>query len=119
MPTPSSFDPYEPDDLIDNSQEFSFEVTKEKFYVDIIDQKFKLENLKSLQNDNRQRLSYAKLTFILTCVWISTSMTIVVCEGANILSLSEAVLITLISTTTANVFGFFFLVIKYLFRTKE
>jgi len=40
----------------------------------------------------------------------------VVLAGVKLLSLSDTVLVTLITTTTASVFGFFLLVMKYLFN---
>jgi hypothetical protein len=40
-------------------------------------------------------------------------------NGSAVLQLSDPVLIALITTTTLNVFGFFLLVIKFLFNTGE
>lgn len=75
------------------------------------------EYLVTLRNNNRERLNYARKTFILTCFWIGVVIIIVILNSARIVNLSDTVLITLISTTTINVFGFFYLVIKYLFHT--
>jgi hypothetical protein len=74
--------------------------------------------LESLQDNNRQRKQYARNTFILTCIWISVVLVIAGLSGFEKIKLSDTVLVTLITTTTANVFGFFFLVMKYLFRTE-
>jgi undecaprenyl pyrophosphate phosphatase UppP len=74
--------------------------------------------LETLQDNNRQRKRYAKNTFVLTCIWISVVLVIIGLCGFNIMKLSDTVLVTLISTTTANVFGFFFLVMKYLFKSE-
>jgi len=85
----------------------------------------KKEVLASLQQNNRERLRYAKWTFVLTCFWIFAVMTLVFFNGYHPatgnrpLQLSDTVIITLISTTTINVFGFFLLVIKFLFNTGE
>lgn len=72
--------------------------------------------LETLQDNNRQRKQYARNTFILTCTWISIVLVIIGFSGLELMKLSDTVLVTLISTTTANVFGFFFLVMKYLFK---
>lgn len=75
-----------------------------------------------------QRRRYARNTFWLTVTWITLVILIVAANGLKLrifgewrqlLSLSDAVVITLISTTTLNVFGFFLLVMKYLFNTEE
>lgn len=85
----------------------------------------KKEVLASLQQNNRERLRYAKWTFVLTCFWIFLVMILVFMNGYHPaagnrpLQLSDTVIVTLISTTTINVFGFFLLVIKFLFNTGE
>jgi len=85
----------------------------------------KKEVLASLQQNNRERLRYAKWTFVLTCFWILVVMILVLlngyhpANGSRPLQLSDTIIVTLISTTTINVFGFFLLVIKFLFNTGE
>ena len=69
--------------------------------------------------NNRERVKYAKMTFILTSFWIAIVLCIVYLSGRNYLNLSDTVIVTLITTTTVNVFGFFFLVMKYLFRVDQ
>lgn len=83
----------------------------------------KKEVLASLQQNNRDRFIFARYTFFLTCFWIFIVITIVFLNGyrgpagGRVLQLSDSVLITLITTTTINIFGFFLLVIKFLFST--
>lgn len=77
------------------------------------------EYLVTLRNNNKERLNYARKTFILTCFWIGIVIIVVILNSMRIVNLSDTVLITLISTTTINVFGFFYLVIKYLFHTPD
>jgi hypothetical protein len=85
----------------------------------------KKEVLASLQQNNRDRFIFARYTFIITCVWIFIVISIVFLnglrypDGSPVLQLSDPVLIALITTTTLNVFGFFLLVIKFLFNTGE
>lgn len=91
---------------------------------------FLLKNqlIQSLVSNRDQRRRYARLTFFLTCFWITLVMVIVALSGLDVpksgingrlLKLSDPVIITLITTTTLNVFGFFLLVMKYLFNTEE
>ncbi len=77
------------------------------------------EHLTTLRANNEARVRYARRTFYLTCLWIVVVMSIVILNGVNLIHLSDTVLVTLITTTTINVFGFFLLVIKYLFNVKN
>jgi len=86
------------------------------FTLQELDQEIKKAHLRTLQDNNIQRRRYAVNTFILTCSWIGVVICIVVLAGIKLLSLSDTVLVTLITTTTASVFGFFLLVMKYLFN---
>jgi len=78
------------------------------------------------QRQNRvERKKYAWHIFVLTCIWAGLIFIIIIADGLNLpkvseyynFKLSDKVLITLISSTTINFFGFFFLVVKYLFDT--
>lgn len=78
----------------------------------------------SLQQNRRERIKYAKWTFWLTIGWIFIVLILVFLSGLKhkgeaILHLSDTVLITLITTTTLNVFGFFILVMQFLFNKEE
>lgn len=81
-----------------------------------LDLEIKRQHLITLRNNNAARIRYAKRIFILTCIWICMIIAIVVMAGFNLIHLSDAVLITLIGTSTANFFGFFIIVVKYLFN---
>jgi uncharacterized membrane-anchored protein len=75
--------------------------------------------IETLRQNNSQRVIYARRTFWLTAAWLAVSMAILILKGLSILIISDAVLITLITTTTVSVFGFFILVMQYLFNTKN
>jgi hypothetical protein len=88
----------------------------------------KRQLIDSLQTNSAQRRMYARRTFWLTCIWITLVIIIVALNGLDVyfngikhrvLILSDTVVVTLITTTTLNVFGFFLLVMKYLFNTEE
>jgi hypothetical protein len=71
------------------------------------------------------RSFYSKAISLGTVCWILAILTITVlcgirdCNNAPILSIDNKVLIVLISTTTLNVFGFFVLVVKYMFASPK
>lgn len=77
--------------------------------------RLKRENA-SLEQDIKERKGYAHKIFILTVIWSSLIFVILFLCGWKGLFLSDKVIITLITSTTINFFGFFFLVTKYLFN---
>lgn len=105
-------------DGIEDANEDTFIPDKETDFVDQqLNHEIKRAYIETLQSNNIQRKRYAINTFILTCGWIGIVICIVVLTGMKALSLSDTILVTLITTTTASVFGFFLLVMKYLFNT--
>lgn len=111
------------DDTSDSSA-----LRKEESYVDKeLDRDLKREDIKtrkeynSLLEQNRiERKKYARHIFIFTCIWATLIFAIVIGSGFGKqlgFALSDKVLITLITSTTLNFFGFFLLVVKYLFHT--
>jgi len=71
--------------------------------------------LNHLQDEHNQKISLIRDLFGLSMTWIIVSILIVVYAGKGDLNLSDSVLITLITTTTAEVLGFFGIVLKYLY----
>jgi membrane-associated HD superfamily phosphohydrolase len=72
-----------------------------------------------LQGENMSRQQMTNQIFMVAVVWIFIIVIIVVACGSGHLKLSDSVLITLITTTTLNVFGFMVIVVKYLFNTNK
>ncbi|HEY4875925.1 MAG TPA: hypothetical protein VIH86_10155 [Puia sp.] len=102
--------------VIDSSPATSF-TNEEREYLDWqVQHEIKREYLTTLRNNNSERIKYAKISFYFTCGWIFLVLFILLLCGSKVLVLSDSVLITLLTTTTANAFGFFFVVIKYLFN---
>lgn len=99
-------------------------VKDESDFVDAeLNRAIKQEQLKKLINENAsfsqnmgERKIYARDIFRLTIVWSALIFLILFLCGWHGLFLSDKVIITLISSTTINFFGFFFLVTKYLFN---
>ena len=77
------------------------------------------EEIKDLQQDREQRkyLSYALFGFM--CVYMLIALVIVLCCGFGWMFLSDKVLITLMTTTLADVIGIFGFVAKYLYHNKS
>lgn len=74
---------------------------------------------KSLEQNNTERKKYAHWIFILTVAWAALIFILLFFQGFGVTKLTDKVVITLITSTTVNFFGFFLLVTKYLFNTSE
>lgn len=84
------------------------------------------EELKDLRQDRDERKSYASKLYWLVLVWLVIILSIIIFQGLHFLpgtglifKLSDLVLITLITTTTANIAAFFLVVVRYLFKPKR
>ena len=88
-----------------------------------VEREIQLEELKTLKEynvtlaqNNAERKKYAGWIFFFTCIWATLIFVILFLHGFKKMFLSDKVLITLITSTTINSFGFFLLVVKYLFN---
>ncbi len=71
------------------------------------------------QQNRGERKQYAKRTFVFLSIFTFLVLSIVLLQGFNTKTgfvLSEAVLITLITTSLASIVGIFLLVMQYLFK---
>jgi hypothetical protein len=89
----------------------------------------KKTELKSLSQDIEARKKYAKGTFVLICVWLGFVFYVILAQGFKTgfpgflegflgqaaFELSDAIMIALITTTTASVIGILLIVMSYLF----
>lgn len=93
------------------------EDTQKKTWED----RLKEEELFDRQQNRAQRKEYADNIFAFLCVYMLFVGLIIMGVGCNHcgFELSDTVLITLITTTTANVIGIFVFVVKYLFNPKQ
>jgi len=73
------------------------------------------------KQDTQERKKYAQRIFWMLSGWLLIVLSAIVISGSGLLEfhLSDAVLLALIGSTTANVAGFFFAVVKYLFPDKK
>jgi hypothetical protein len=67
----------------------------------------------------KQRKRYAFLLFGLSAVWLLFIGMFLVLAGMEKLKVADSVLIALISTTTANVLGLFYIVARWLFPNRN
>lgn len=77
------------------------------------------ETLEGKKQDRKQRGVFSVCIFGFVCLYIVAVLAIVVLCGADVLSLDTTLLVTLLSSTTANVIGIFIIVAKYLFHSNE
>lgn len=75
--------------------------------------------LKSYKQDVRERKNYASRIYQMLAFWLLfTGCTLFLCAIGKI-HLSDNVLITLLTTSSANVIAIFIYVVKYLFNNKS
>jgi uncharacterized membrane protein len=74
--------------------------------------------LDGLIQDQEERKKYAQLIYWMIVGWLIVILTMLFFYGFKLMSFSDAVLITLITTTTANITVFFLGVVRYLFPNK-
>lgn len=76
------------------------------------------EELESLKQDRQQRKVLSIALFIFMCVYMAVALLIVFLCGLFVMYLSDTVLVTLLTTTLADVIGIFSFVTKYLYHNK-
>lgn len=81
--------------------------------------------LDELHQNMAERKGYARKLFIMLCIWLAIILGITIFNGIvkgpsgyYVFCLSDTILITLITTTTANVAAFFLVVTRYLFPVR-
>lgn len=74
------------------------------------------EEIEDAKQDRAQRKIFSFYIFGFMCAYMAAAMAVVFLCGLGVMSLSDPVLITLLTTTLANVIGVFAFVAKYLFH---
>lgn len=79
------------------------------------------EDLENKKQNRNQRKSYANKLFVFLCVYMGLVFLVLLLCGFSLFgfTLSDTVLVALITTTTANVIGIFAFVVRYLFYSKQ
>lgn len=76
------------------------------------------EENNGLRQDREQRKVYSICLFAFTCLYMIATIVVVYLCGLGYMHLSDAILITLLTTTLAEVIGMFNFVARYLFYHK-
>ncbi|OUN97749.1 hypothetical protein [Bacteroides clarus] len=79
------------------------------------------EELKGKIQDREQRKEFAIKIYHFLCFYLSSVLFLVILSATPLIKfeLTEGIIITLLTTTTANIIGIFILVVKYLFATRK
>lgn len=77
------------------------------------------EEIEGIKQDREQRKIFGYIIFVFMSVYMAASITLVFLRGYGRICLSDAVLITLLTTSLASVIGIFNFVAKYLFHPKS
>lgn len=77
------------------------------------------EEIESIKQDRKQRKPFSIALFIFMCIYMFMAMLIVICCGIGWLKLPDGVIITMLTTTLANIIGIFSFVAKYLYHSKS
>lgn len=80
---------------------------------------YKKEQLHRFKSENKGRRNLRNQIFCVTVLWMFSVLAFVVLCSMGKLKVSDSVEIALITTTTANVFGFFYVVVNYLFNKEK
>jgi hypothetical protein len=86
-----------------------------KLELEDLEKQEKASRIYSFLQDVGERKRYANKIFTVVVVWLFLILVILLLVGFGLMILSDAVLIALISSTTANVTIFLVIVAKYLF----
>jgi len=108
--------PKNPDELNFNSDSSGNSAEIESKYV--VSEQAKAEAkeaLKGIRQDRKERKRYAKSIFRFIKIWAYSVIIIFVAAGKGYVKFDNSVIITLLSTTTANVLALFAIVANYLF----
>lgn len=78
-----------------------------------------LEEYYSKKQDREQRKKFSFWIFLFVCVYMVLALVILILSGCEVLEFSNGAIVSLLTTTTANVIGLFAVVAKYLFHPKN
>lgn len=81
---------------------------------DMFQKKFN-QDLAQDGDTHKLRQDFAPIILTITVMWMIFILILIIGVGNKDLELSDTVLVTLITTTTANVFGFMYVVVNYYF----
>lgn len=106
-----------------DAAEQTTELTGGKSDIALEEQRTQIEKLKEeiegLKQDRSQRKIFSYVIFGFMCVYMVAVLVIVYLNGFHVMDFPNSVMVTLLTTSLANVIGIFNFVAKYLFHTKN
>lgn len=104
-----------------NSNSSSSEITPDIDSEDLINQVQRRDFLEfeRYKSDTKDRKWLARWTVIIVSTWLSIVLAVLILNKIFSLGLSDAVLITLLGTTTLNVLGLSFIVLRGHFTARK
>lgn len=103
--------------LDENARREQIDVLESAVSLDLEEAR-KREELESIKQDRRERKKFATRIFWVVIAYIAVVFVVLFFCGYSCIYLSDAVLITLLSTTTANILSLLVIVFNYLFPKK-
>lgn len=94
------------------------EVEAEETFTDWKEKKQQLKNKHRQQNQD-ERIKYSKCAFRLSWIWMVILAVFILAQFCFHKGLTQSEFITLLTTTTASIFGNWYLVGKYLFNREK
>lgn len=77
------------------------------------------EEINAMRQDREERKFFSKCLFLLTIIYLVFVLLIIWGSSLKLLFIETSVLIALLCTTTGNIIGLFFTVVKYLFPVQR
>ena len=112
---PSQADPQTVEELKYTSQSNEIDLG-----IQVVALQKQISELRSYDQDTEERKRFALRIFILTCIWLTIVMLVVLANGFGTAGLipfrlSDPIVLGLIGSTTLNIVGVFLVVANYLF----
>jgi hypothetical protein len=83
------------------------------------DSEFKKIEMREHMQNISERKRYANRGFIFLICWLVVVVTILILNGTGVLHLSDTILSALVGSPVIYIFGFHYLVLRYLFENKK
>ena len=84
-----------------------------------VELEMKKEELESRKQDRKQRGQFSIWIFGFMGIYMVLALVILGLSGSGVFDISDTVLVSLLTTTTADVIGIFIIVAKYLFHKQD
>lgn len=103
--------------IIDKEEEMTYDDIEKG--IKLIELEYKREELESRKQDRKQRGQFSIWIFGFMGIYMMLALVILGLSGSDVFDISDTVLVSLLTTTTADVIGIFIIVAKYLFHKQD